>query len=371
MFATTRILVLCLLCILTAGLLYGQGGANGTIVGTVTDNSGAVVTKAAVDVTNLNTNVTKHTETSSSGDFTVPYLTPGTYRVTVQSQGFLKSVVDKIGLVVGQEARAAVVLKPGAMTETVEVQGQSVALDTDSSALSQLVSQEQVEALPLNGRNFMQLLLIGAGAVTVGGEQGTMRQGEGNAVSINGGRPEGNNYTLDGLINTDTALVTPAVILSQDAIQEFKVESGTYSAEYGYSASQINIVSKSGTNQLHGAIFEFNRNDTFDASPFPTYTDFKSGIPTKNPELRQNQFGFVVNGPVYIPKVYDGRNKTFFLANYEGWRIVNGARVNYTMPNPAALAGDFSGETYPAGVAGLPGGPLPAYGTPACTARFA
>ncbi len=125
----------------------------------------------------------------------------------------------------------------------------AVALDTDSSALSQDVSQQQVEALPLNGRNFMQLLLIGAGAVTVGGEQGTMRQGEGNAVSINGGRPEGNNYTLDGLINTDTALVTPAVVLSQDAIQEFKVESGTYSAEYGYSASQINIISKGGGNQ--------------------------------------------------------------------------------------------------------------------------
>ena len=195
MSATTRILLLSFLLISTAGLVYGQGGASGTILGTVTDNSGAVVTKASVDVTNVNTNVTKHTETSSSGDFTVPYLTPGTYRVTVQSQGFLKSVVDKIGLVVGQEARADVVLKPGATTETVEVQGQSVALDTDSSALSQLVSQEQVEALPLNGRNFMQLLLIGAGAVTVGGEQGTMRQGEGNAVSINGGRPEGNNYT--------------------------------------------------------------------------------------------------------------------------------------------------------------------------------
>ncbi len=219
----------------------------------------------------------------------------------------------------------------------------------------------------MNGRNFLQLLLIGAGAVTVGGEQGTMRQGQGNAISINGGRPEGNNYTLDGLINTDTALVTPAVILSQDAIQEFKVESGTYSAEYGYSASQINIVSKGGTNQLHGTLFEFNRNDAFDAKPFPTYTDVLAGTPTDLPELRQNQFGFVVSGPVYIPKVYDGRNKTFFMANYEGWRIINGARVNYTMPNPAVLQGDFSGETYAAGVGGLPGGPLPAYGTADCT----
>ncbi len=127
--------------------------------------------------------------------------------------------------------------------------------------------------LPLNGRNFMQLLLIGAGAVTVGGEQGTMRQGEGNAVSINGGRPEGNNYTLDGLVNTDQALMTPAVILSQDAIGEFKVQSGIYPAENGFSASQINIVSKGGTNSLHGAVFESNRNNAFDASPFPTATD--------------------------------------------------------------------------------------------------
>ena len=214
------------------------------------------------------------------------------------------------------------------MSTTVEVNATGVTLDTDSSALSQLVSQQQVEELPLNGRNFMQLLLLGAGAVTLGGEQGTMRQGEGGAVSINGGRPEGNNYTLDGLINTDTALVTPAVILSQDAIQEFKVESGTYSAEYGYSASQINIVSKGGTNQLHGTVFEFDRNDAFDALPFATSTDYIAGVKTKNPVLRQNQFGFVVDGPVYIPKLYDGRNKTFFMANYEGWRIINGARVS-------------------------------------------
>ena len=357
-----------LLLISSAGLLYAQGGAYGTILGTVTDNSGAVVANAKVDVTNTETGVVAHTKTSSSGDFTVPSLNPGRYSVAVESTGFQKSLTTGVVLTVDQSARINAVLKAGAVSTTIEVNAEAVTLDTDSSALSQEVSQQQVEALPLNGRNFMQLLLIGAGAVTVGGEQGTMRQGEGNAVSINGGRPEGNNYTLDGLINTDTALVTPAVVLSQDAIQEFKVESGTYSAEYGYSASQINIISKGGGNQLHGAVFEFNRNDTFDASPFPTYTDFKSGVATQNPELRQNQFGFVVNGPVYIPKVYDGRNKTFFMANYEGWRIINGARVNYTMPNPATLTGDFSGETYPAGVAGLPGGPLPAYGTADCTA---
>src|SRR5438046_9293142 len=114
-----------------------------------------------------------------------------------------------------------------------------------------------------------------------------MRQGAGNAISINGGRPESNNYTLDGLANTDTALNTPAVILSQDAIQEFKVQSETYSAEYGFSATQINIVSKSGTNHLHGTLFEFLRNDAFDA---------KAPLQTATPELRQKNFGFVAGG---------------------------------------------------------------------------
>ncbi len=191
-----------------------------------------------------------------------------------------------------------------------------------------------MEQLPLNGRNFLNLLFIGAGAVQTTGEQGQMRQGEGNAISINGGRPTSNNYTLDGLVNTDTALNTPAVILSQDAIQEFKVQSETYSAEYGFSANQVNIVSKSGTNQLHGTAFEFLRNDAFDAK-----APFQSAIP----ELRQNQFGFVLGGPIYIPKVYDGRNKTFFLVNYEGWRIRNGINQDtFNVPNPAWLAGDFS-----------------------------
>jgi len=356
-----------LLVILTAGFVYGQGGATGTILGTVSDNTGAVVSNAKVDVTNTATGVVAHTQTGSSGDYTVPSLDPGVYSVTVESAGFEKSVTSGIILAVDQHARVNASLKPGAVSTTVEVNAAAVTLDTDSAALSQEMSQQQVEALPLNGRNFMQLLLVGAGAVTLGGEQGTMRQGEGAAVSINGGRPEGNNYTLDGLINTDTALVTPAVILSQDAIQEFKVESGTYSAEYGYSASQINIVSKGGTNQIHGSVFEFNRNNSFDALPFPTSTDYIAGVKTANPELRQNQFGFVVDGPVYIPKVYDGRNKSFFMANYEGWRIINGARVSDTVPNPGVLSGDFSHETYPAGVGGLPGGLLPAYGTPACT----
>lgn len=361
--------------LLAAGRLFAQAGATGTILGTVTDSTGAIVPGAKVTVTNTATNVALQTVSSSAGDYNAPSLNPGPYRVTVEAPGFQKSVTNAITLAVDEKTRVDVSLKPGTVNTTLEVTAQALTLDTDSPAMSQLVSQQQVEQLPLNGRNFMQLLLVSAGAVTVGGEQGTMRQGEGNAVSINGGRPEGNNYTLDGLVNTDPALVTPAVILSQDAIQEFKVESGTYSAEYGFSASQINIVSKSGTNQLHGALFEFNRNNDYDALPFATETNYKAAAgPTTNPILQQNQFGFVVGGPVWIPKIYNGRNKSFFMANWEHWTINNGAQAQEEVPNPALLTGNFSGETYQAqpnaklnGVLHpLPGGPLPAYGTADC-----
>src|SRR5215813_13547835 len=327
-----RGLLFVLLLLTSTRLVYGQAGV-GTILGTVTDNSGATIAKAHVNVTNVNTNVTERTETTDAGTYSVPYLKPGIYRVTVESTGFQKAVVDTINLVVDQQYRVDVTLKPGQLSETVEVTANAVTLDTETASVSQLVSQKQVEQLPLNGRNFLNLLFIGAGAVQTTGEQGQMRQGEGNAISINGGRPTSNNYTLDGLVNTDTALNTPAVILSQDAIQEFKVQSETYSAEYGFSANQINIVSKSGTNQFHGTAFDFLRNDALDAR-----STFQQTIP----ELRQNQFGFVLGGPVYIPKVYNGRNKTFFMVNYEGWRIRNGTNSFFNVPDPAQLSGDFS-----------------------------
>jgi hypothetical protein len=342
-----------------AARLSAQAGATGTVVGTVTDATGAFIPNANVTVKNTQTGAVVRTSTSSSGDYQASSLNPGTYSVSAEMKGFEKTVTSAFALDVDQKVRVNVQMKLGAVTETVEVDSQALGLDTDSSEIGQLVSQKQVEELPLNGRNFMQLLLLGAGAVTVGGEQGTMRQGSGNAISINGARPESNNYTLDGLINTDTALVTPAVILSQDAIQEFKVESGSYPAEFGFSANQINLVSKSGTNNIHGAIFEFDRNNAFDAKPFATAADYQAGVATSLPKLRQNQFGFVADGPVRIPKLYDGRDKTFWMANYEGWRITNGIVEKAAVPNTAILAGDFSAE------------PLPAYGTPACAAKQA
>ena len=223
----------------------------------------------------------------------MPYLLPGTYRVTVEVPGFQKSVTDNVGLVVGQQARINVTMKTGTVTETVEVNANAVSLDTDSSAISQIVTQKQVDQLPLNGRNFLNLLFITAGAVQAVGEQGQMRQGQGNAISLNGGRPESNNYTLDGLINTDTALNTPAVILSQDAIQEFKVLSENYSAEYGYSANQVNIVSKSGTNQLHGTalrVLQKRRPRRANADSFPNRRQ-KAGTASKPIRLRPRGSG--------------------------------------------------------------------------------
>jgi Carboxypeptidase regulatory-like domain len=355
-----RIALYLTVLLLATNNLVGQSGATGTILGTVTDATGAVVSGAKVTITNTGTNLSSATVTTSSGDYNVIALNPGAYRVTVEARGFQKEVISQLTLTVDQKLRANALLRPGAISQVVEVNAQAVVLDTDSAAQSTLMSSQQVANLPLNGRNFMQLLLVTPGAVTVGGEQGTMRQGVGNAVSVNGGRPEGNNYTLDGLINTDPALVTPAVILSQDAIQEFKVDSGTYSAENGFSATQINLVSKGGTNSIHGALFWFNRSGNLAAKPFATAADYGAGRSTTVASLVQNQFGFVADGPVYIPKVYDGRNKTFWMANYEGWRISNGALITGSTPNPATLAGNFNNET------SLAGGPLPAFGSAAC-----
>lgn len=336
--------------LLAAGIAFGQGGASGTILGTVTDPTGAVIPNAKVTITNTGTGIAHVTETTGAGDYAVPDLVPGPYRVEVEAAGFSKAQVGGTVLQVAQQVRVNAVLQTGRATETINVTSGAVALDTDTSEISQLVTQKQVEQLPLNGRNFINLLFIGAGAVQTTGEMGQMRQGEGNAISINGARPESNNYTLDGITNTDTALQTPAVILSQDAIQEFKVQSETYSAEFGFSANQVNLISKSGTNQFHGTVFEFNRNDAYDA---------RSYFQTTIPELRQNQFGYVLGGPIWIPKVYDGRNKSFFLANYEGWRIVNGSNNYSFVPDTAELGGNFSAEN------------LPAYGSAACTAALA
>jgi hypothetical protein len=327
-------LVWAILFVLAAGRLIAQTGGTGSILGSVVDSTGAVIPKAAVTVTNTGTGVKSKATTTSAGDYTVLSLIPGQYSVLAESPGFAKEDVTGITLAVAQQARVNLVLKPGDVSATVTVAADATQLDTDNAAISQLVSSRQVTELPLNGRNFFDLLFIGAGAVETGGEQ-SGHPGAGEAISINGSRPESNSYLLDGILNTDQTTNVPSNILSIDAIQEFKVLSETYSAQYGLGANQISVVSRSGTNDFHGALFEFLRNDAFDARNY-----FQS---SSNAKLRQNQFGFVLDGPVRIPWLYNGRDKTFFMANYEGQRLSAGAGTGYTtVPTPAELAGCFS-----------------------------
>jgi hypothetical protein len=311
--------------------------ATGQITGAVKDANGAVLAKAKVKVSSASTGLSRETTTNEEGIYVFPLLPVGVYAVTVEHQGFRAARKANVSINVDQIVRADFDLTVGDVSAVVEVESGAVALDTETASMGQVVSQKQVTQLPLNGRNFLQLLFLNGGTVETGGEQGAMRQGAGNAISINGARPTSNNYLLDGTSNTDTALGTPAAILSVDAIQEFKEQTGTYSAEYGFSANQVNIVSKRGTNDIHGTAFWFGRNDALDANNY-----FNNARGVEKTKLRQNQYGFVVGGPVRIPKLYDGRNKSFWLANFEGYKRILGFSDLLTVPTPDQLAGRFT-----------------------------
>jgi outer membrane receptor protein involved in Fe transport len=328
-------LLLTLAVFLSITAIASAQTATGQITGTVRDASGAVMTGVKVVVTNQQTGLTRETKTGNNGDYVVPLLPVGTYLVSAEQAGFKMALHSDVPLTVDQIQRVDMELAPGAVTETVEVQSEALALDTASASVGHTITEKQVTELPLNGRNFLQLLFLGAGAVETTGEQGGMRQGVGNAISIMGARPTSNNFMIDGTANIDTSLGTPAAVLSVDAIQEFKEQTTTYSAEYGFSSNQINLVSKTGTNELHGTGFGFFRNDGWDARNF--FDDKTRPAPL----LDQKQFGFVVGGPVMVPG-YDGRNRTFFLVNYEGTRIDRGATNFYTVPTPEQLSGRFS-----------------------------
>ena len=205
--------------------------ATGQITGTVRDATGAVMSGVKVVVTNQQTGLTRETKTAGTGDYVIPLLPVGTYVVTAEQSGFKTALHSDVQLTVDQIQRIDMMLSPGNVTETVEVQSSAVALDTASASVGQTITEKQVTELPLNGRNFLQLLFLGAGAVETGGEQGGMRQGVGNAISIMGARPTSNNFMIDGTANIDTALGTPAAVLSVDAIQEFKEQTTTYSAD--------------------------------------------------------------------------------------------------------------------------------------------
>src|SRR5215471_8262834 len=311
----------------------------GSIVGTVTDKTGALVPGAAITVTNTDTGSTNKAVTDSSGNYAVTPLPVGHYSLTVEAKGFKKSVSGGITLNLQDRIGVNVVLELGQITETVEVQGVAAALQTDTSYLGQVVDSQKIVDLPLNGRFFTRLAVLTAGTLPTAPGARDERTG---GFSANGVRPYQNNYLLDGIDNNSLSqdLTNESSFVygpSPDAIQEFKVQTNSMSAEFGRSGGAVmNVAIKSGTNDFHGSAFEFLRNDKLDAKNYFDPAD----KPT--PPYKQNQFGGAIGGPLELPH-YNGKNRTFFFADYQGTRIRTAHTFLATVAPLAWRTGDFSG----------------------------
>ncbi len=309
--------------------LWAQKDA-GAIVGLVRDPSGAVVTGAKVTVTDVDRGIELTVTTNDEGEYVASPLKIGHYSVTVEKQGFRKAVAGPVQVNIQDRIGVDLKLEAGMATETITVTSQRPQLETETSDLGQVVDSQRINALPLNGRNYAQLALLGVGIAAA--EPGS-RVETTYGFSANGARSLQNNFLLDGIdnnanlgdvLNGAAYVVQPAV----DAIAEFKVETNAYSAEFGRGNGAImNAVIKSGTNQIHGDLWEFLRNDKVDAS---NYFDIFGKQPYK-----QNQFGFTLGGPII-------KNKTFFFGDYEGLRIRQALPQLSTVPTPAEVGGDFS-----------------------------
>jgi hypothetical protein len=329
------------LCALSA---YGQT-ATATITGTVKDKTGAVIPGVDISVTNTATGFQRQTSTNESGDYTIPLLPPATYMIQAERQGFRKAVIPSTELLVNQVARVDIAIELGAVTQTIEVKGAvTPVLQTETTSLGQVIESREVKELPLNGRQFLQLAPLGPGVVPQAFATTTVDfccrsiafffAGENSTtITANGQREESNMYLIDGTDNRNPVAGAVALTPSIEAIQEFKVQTNGFSPEFSF-PTVVNIVTRSGGNQIHGDVFEFLRNDRLDARNF---------FDDKKPPFRQNQFGAVLGGPIILPNVYDGRDRTFLMANYEGRRIRKGNTFTGTFPTAAMRAGDFSG----------------------------
>jgi len=334
-----------LLRILTAGLaiLPGFGQTFGEITGVITDSSAAVLVGTTVTVTSLETGLARTVSTNTAGNYLFPTLLPGNYSIKAEMQGFQTEVRNGIELQVQQTARIDFQLKVGSRAETVEVTGGAPLLTTENATVGTVIENQRIVDLPLNGRNFIQLVAlspnVSANFVNSGGQADSRQGGDRAAqeISVAGLRREFNYYTLDGIDNTDVNFNTYIFLPSIDALQEFKVQTGIYSAEFGREAAQVNVSTKGGTNEYHGALFEFLRNSDLDARPYA----FTNQVPAKNP-FKWNQYGFTLGGPVQIPKLFNGKNRLFFLSNYEGFKLRNQTQTVYSTAPAGMRIGDFS-----------------------------
>ncbi len=302
----------------------------GTITGTVTDPSGAIVRKARITVVNEGTNAVRNAETNDDGDFTVALLTPGKYRVTAESAGFRKSVFGEVTVDVDQTVRVDFALEVGATNEEVRVKDTPPAIQTDTSTLGQVVNNRLVQDLPLNERNFLDFALLVPGSQLPA--EGSENSTQGGSLSVNGAREQSNNFLLDGVDNNDPYINQYVDLPSIDAIQEFKVQSSDYSAEYGRTGgAQINVVLKSGTNTFHGTLFEYFRNRNMDARNYFDCAIYPPGQCGPIPPFQRDQFGGTLGGPIV-------KNKTFFFVSYEGLRLRQADTREATVPSQTQWA---------------------------------
>ncbi|HEY7096641.1 MAG TPA: TonB-dependent receptor [Terriglobales bacterium] len=318
-----------------AVLLWLGGGAfaqttEGGIVGMIRDEKGANIANATVTVTNPSTGLQRQTTSADNGVFRVTGLPTGVYQLKAEAAGFAIRTTTGIEVGVDQTRSVDLVLRVGAKNEVVEVQADAALTQTESSKLGEIIDNRKVEDLPLNGRDFAQLARLNPGVAASGGGGG-QQGGEGgvSGYSSNGQRSTSNNFRVDGIDNNDYFGGTAAQIPSIDSIQEFEVQTNTFSAEYGRNTgSVVNLVTKSGTNAIHGSAYEFFRNDALDSRNYFNDSQFPQS------ELRLNQFGGTIGGPII-------KDKTFFFLNYEGFRRTAGITRITNVPTLAERAGNF------------------------------
>jgi hypothetical protein len=323
------------LCV-TLGLLFSsssfaQLASQTAIVGTVTDSGGLVVPGAQVVAVNTGTKDTYETTTNSDGYYNIQFVRIGTYEITVTLQGFQAFKASGVQVATNQVVRTNAVLQVGGIAESVNVEASAVMLATDSAAVSESISERAVNDLPVVGRNVWNL------AATTPGVLGGLNSDIGLSFRGAGQREIQNSLSLDGINSSSNLLAATSMRPIADAVEEIQIQTGSTSAEYGaYLGVHINVITKSGTNTPHGSLFEYFQDDALDQRGF-----FENPTAPKNPR-RRNQFGFELDGPVVFPKVYDGRNKTFFMAAYEGVRADTLFSPIATVPTALMRQGNFS-----------------------------
>ncbi len=318
---------------------------NAQITGRITDSSSAIIIGAGVTATNQETGLQWQASSNEAGYYTLPLLPPGLYRISVERQGFRPVVREKVRLEIGQTVRLDFMLEVGAVAEQLTVSGEVPRVQTEQATLGAVVERQRIEQLPLNGRHIFTLVKIVAGVQQRFNNLdgfGEIRNQDFSQIRFNGGPWGGNQFYLDGAMNTLPVSNEISVVPMVDAVEEFKVETNALKAEFGQtSGGVVSVATKSGTNEFHGSLYEFFRNDALNArNAFATQRDPLTG--KIKPILRYNQYGGTVGGPVWIPKLYQGRNRTFFFAGYEQWKHRASRFSRGTVPVARERGGDFS-----------------------------